>query len=264
VGGLDGVKGELKEAVELPLKNPEIFDEIGIRALKGVLLYGAPGTGKTMLAKAVASESDANFVAINGPEVLSKWVGESEKAVREIFRKARLSSPCIIFIDEMDAIAPKRGGDEGAKVTERVVNTLLTEMDGMRGMKGVFVIGATNRPDILDPALLRAGRFDKMIEIPLPDGLSRMQILGIHTKRMALAKDVNKEEIVKMTEGFSGADLENLVREAGMNAIRRISGSKAKKERNVRMDDFREAFKKIRQPMKVKESSKKSKEEMYG
>ncbi|MCX6774165.1 MAG: CDC48 family AAA ATPase [Candidatus Micrarchaeota archaeon] len=265
IGGLDGIKAELKEAVELPLKNPEIFEEIGIRALKGVLLFGVPGTGKTLLAKAVASESDANFVAINGPEVLSKWVGESEKAVREIFRKARLSSPCIIFIDEIDAIAPKRGsGDEGTKVTERMVNTLLTEMDGIRGLNSVFVIGATNRPDILDTALLRAGRFDKIIEIPLPDENSRRSILEIHTRRMALAKDINKEEIVKMTGGFSGADIENLVREAGMNAIRRLQSQKGKKERNVRMDDFMEAFKNIRPPMKFKEGSKKSKEEMYG
>ncbi len=265
IGGLDEIKRELKEAVELPLKHPEVFDEVGIRPMRGVLLYGPPGTGKTMLAKAVANESEANFIAINGPEVLSKWVGESEKAVREIFRKARLSAPCIILIDELDAIAPARGGgDEGNKVTERIVNTLLTEMDGMRELKGVFIIGATNRPDILDPALLRAGRFDRSIQIPLPDERSRMEIINIHTKGMALAKDVDKEKIVKATEGFNGAEIENLVREAGMNAIRRIMTMKAKpKDKAVRMDDFMDAFKKINPLMAIAKNSRKM-GEIYG
>jgi transitional endoplasmic reticulum ATPase len=265
IGGLDNIKQELKEAVELPLKHPEIFDEVGIRPMRGVLLYGPPGTGKTMLAKAVANESEANFIAINGPEVLSKWVGESEKAVREIFRKARLSAPCIILIDELDAIAPSRGGgDEGNKVTERIVNTLLTEMDGMRGLKGVFVIGASNRPDILDPALLRAGRFDRSIEIPMPDERSRREIIRIHTKGMALAKDIEIEKIVKSTEGYNGADIENLVREAGMNAIRRIMSMKAKpKDKAVRMDDFMDAFKKINPTMAIARSGRKAEEEIY-
>jgi transitional endoplasmic reticulum ATPase len=265
IGGLEGIKKELKEAVELPLKHPEVFDEVGIRPMKGVLLYGPPGTGKTMLAKAVANESEANFIAINGPEVLSKWVGESEKAVREIFRKARLSAPCIILIDELDAIAPARGGtDEGTKVTERIVNTLLTEMDGMRSLKGVFVIGATNRPDILDQALLRAGRFDRSIEIPMPDDKSRKEIIRIHTKGMSLAKDIDIEKIVKATEGYNGADIENLVREAGMNAIRRIMSMKAKpKDKAVRMDDFMDAFKKINPAMAISRSGRKMEEEIY-
>ncbi len=266
IGGLDSIKQELKEAVELPLKHPEVFEEVGIRPMKGVLLYGPPGTGKTMLAKAVANESEANFIAINGPEVLSKWVGESEKAVREIFRKARLSAPCIILIDELDAIAHARGsGDEGNKVTERIVNTLLTEMDGMRGLKGVFVIGATNRPDILDPALLRAGRFDRSIEIPLPDERSRREIIRIHTKGMALAKDIEVEKIVKSTEGYNGADIENLVREAGMNAIRRIMSMKAKpKDKAIRMDDFMDAFKKINPAMAIARNGRKMEGEIYG
>jgi transitional endoplasmic reticulum ATPase len=266
IGGLDEIKKELKEAVELPLKHPEIFDEVGIRPMRGVLLYGPPGTGKTMLAKAVANESEANFIAINGPEVLSKWVGESEKAVREIFRKARLSAPCIILIDELDAIAPARGGmDEGNKVTERIVNTLLTEMDGMRGLKGVFVIGASNRPDILDPALLRAGRFDRGIEIPLPDERSRKEILRIHTRGMALAKDIDMEKIAKATEGYNGADIENLTREAGMNAIRRITSIKAKaKDKAVRMDDFMDAFKKINPAMAIARNGRKMEGEIYG
>lgn len=266
IGGLDGIKKELKEAVELPLKHPEVFEEVGIRPMRGVLLYGPPGTGKTMLAKAVANESEANFIAINGPEVLSKWVGESEKAVREIFRKARLSAPCIILIDELDAIAHARGGgDEGNKVTERIVNTLLTEMDGMRGLKGVFVIGATNRPDILDPALLRAGRFDRSIEIPLPDDRSRREIIRIHTKGMSLAKDIDMEKLVKSTEGYNGADIENLVREAGMNAIRRITSMKAKaKDKAVRMDDFMDAFKKINPAMAIARNGRKMEGEIYG
>ncbi len=220
IGGLDEVKKELKESIELPLKNPEKFEMFGIRPPKGVLLYGPPGTGKTLLAKAVANESDANFIAINGPEILSKWVGESEKAIREIFRKARQAAPTIIFIDEIDAIAGKRGADIGSKVTERVVNTLLTEMDGMRSSSRVFVLAATNRHDMIDPALLRPGRFDKVIEIGIPDEKVRLEILKIHTKKMPLDKDVDLKEIAKLTTNFTGADLENIVREAAMHAIR--------------------------------------------
>ncbi len=247
IGGLEDVKQELKEAVELPLKDPEVFERFGIRPKRGILLYGPPGTGKTLLAKAVATESNANFIAVNGPEVLSKWVGESEKAVREIFRKARQSAPTVIFIDELDAIAPRRGeGEGGTRVTERIVNTLLTEMDGIKSNKQIFVIGATNRPDIIDPALMRPGRFDKVIEVPLPDKEARLQILKIHTKNMPLAKDVDLEEIAKKTEGYSGADLENLAREAGMIALRRWleKGKKGKEE--VTMKDFLEAMEKIK------------------
>ncbi len=220
VGGLEHVKRDIREAVELPLKKPEVFERVGIRPIKGILLYGPPGTGKTLLAKAAANESEANFIAINGPAILSKWVGDSEKMVRELFKKARQAAPSVIFIDELDAVAPKRGGAaEGNMVAERVVDTLLTEMDGLRSLKNVVVIAATNRPDILDPALLRSGRFDKMIEIPVPDRAARHAILEIHTKKMPLER-VDLKEMAEGTEGFTGADLENLVREAGMIAIR--------------------------------------------
>ncbi|MEM3369913.1 MAG: CDC48 family AAA ATPase [Candidatus Micrarchaeia archaeon] len=236
IGGLDDIKQKLKEAVELPLKNPEVFQKMGIRTPKGILLYGAPGTGKTLLAKAVATESEANFISIKGPEVLSKWVGESERAIRELFRKARLSAPCIIFIDEIDAIAPIRGGsDEGTKVTERMVNTLLLEMDGIEQLKNIVVIAATNRPDILDPALLRPGRFDNIIEIPLPDEKTRLEILKVHTKRMPLDKDVDLEALAAKLNNATGADIEGIVREAGMNAIR------AKRDK-VKMVDFEKAI----------------------
>ena len=239
VGGLEKVKAELNEAVELPLKNPEVFERMGIRPIKGILLYGPPGTGKTLLAKAVAAESNANFIAIHGPEVLSKWVGESEKTIREIFRKARQAAPCIIFIDEIDAIAPKRGLSESTMVMERIVDTLLTEMDGLRSLRGVVVIAATNRPDILDSAILRAGRFDKLIELPMPDERTRLEIFKVHTRRMPLDKTVDLKELAKLTEGYSGADIENLVREAGMIAIR--TGSKV-----VSMKMFTDAIKEIR------------------
>ncbi len=221
VGGLNDVKAQLKEAVELPIKHPEEFERIGIRPIKGILMVGAPGTGKTLLAKAVATEREANFISIKGPELLSKYVGESEKATREIFRKARMAAPCIIFIDEIDAIANARGSDYGdALVTERVVDTLLTEMDGLSGANNIIVLAATNRPDILDPALLRPGRFDKIIEIPVPDEETRLQILKVHTRRMPLATDVKLEELAKLTENYTGAEIENVCREAGMYAIR--------------------------------------------
>ena len=236
IGGLEGVKGELKEAVELPLKSPEVFKKMGIRTPKGLLLYGPPGCGKTMLAKAVATESEANFISIRGPEIFSKWVGESEKAIREIFRKARASAPCIIFIDEVDAVAASRGGaDDGSRAGERVVNTLLLEMDGLEELKNIVVIAATNRPDIIDPGLLRPGRFDRLIEIPFPDDATRAEILNVHTKKMPLAKDVDLKGLVAKTLGYAGADIEGLCREAGMNAIRR-KGDK------VIMTDFETAL----------------------
>ncbi len=184
------------------------------------LLYGPPGTGKTLLAKAVANESNANFISVKGPEVLSKWVGESEKAVREIFKKAKQVSPAIIFMDEIDSIAPRRGTSMDSGVTERIVNQLLTSMDGIEVLNGVVVIAATNRPDIIDPALLRAGRFDKIIYIPPPEEEGRLKILEVHTKKMPLAKDVDLHDIARKTEGYVGADLENLCREAGMMAYR--------------------------------------------
>jgi ATPases of the AAA+ class len=220
IGGLESVKSELRETVELPLLKPDVFKRLGIRAAKGFLLYGPPGVGKTLLAKAVANESNANFISVKGPEVLSKWVGESEKAVREIFKKAKQVAPTIVFFDEIDSIAPRRGqyGDTG--VTERIVNQLLTSLDGVEVLQGVVVLAATNRPDIIDPGLLRAGRFDKMIYIPPPDEANRLKILQVHTKNMPLLKDVNLNEIAKKTEGYVGADLENLCREAGMMAYR--------------------------------------------
>jgi len=234
VGGLDSIKKELQEAVELPLKKPEIFDQMGIRAIKGLLLYGPPGTGKTLLAKAVANETEANFIGISGAQILSKWVGESEKAMREIFKKARMAAPCILFIDEIDAIAPRRSGpsSEGTRVTERVVDTLLTELDGLESLKNVVVIAASNRPDILDPALMRAGRFDRTLEIGVPDEEARHSILKIHTRNMPLSSDVSLDDLARATGGYSGADLENIVREAGMNAIR--EGSKKVKAQHFK------------------------------
>ena len=214
IGGLDPVKRELREAVEWPLKYPELYRRLGYTMPKGILLYGPPGTGKTMLAKAVATESEANFISVRGPELLSKWVGESERAVREVFRKARQASPCVIFFDEVDALAPVRGLSADSMVTERVVSQLLTELDGLQPLSGVVVLAATNRIDMVDPALLRAGRFDKLIYAPLPDRKSRSEILQIHLKGKPLAPDVDVEKIAEMTEGFSGADLASVVNTA--------------------------------------------------
>ncbi len=221
IGGLEDVKKEVIEAAEWPLKYPQVFERLGIRPPRGILLYGPPGTGKTLLAKAVATESEANFIAVKGPEILSKWVGESEKAVREIFKRARQAAPCIIFFDEIDSIAPRRGlgyGDSG--VTERIVNQLLTEMDGLQRTKDVVVMAATNRPDILDPALLRPGRFDRIIYVPPPDEEARYEIFKIHTKRMPLAEDVDLKELARRTEYYTGADIEAVVIEAGLAAAR--------------------------------------------
>jgi transitional endoplasmic reticulum ATPase len=257
VGGLDRVKEQLKEAVELPIKSPEMFTKMGIRPIKGVLLVGAPGTGKTMLAKAVATERESNFISIKGPEFLSKYVGESEKAVREVFRKAKMAAPCIIFIDEIDSVAYSRGTDTGdSMVSERVVDTLLTEMDGLQELKNVIVIAATNRPDIIDPALLRPGRFDKIIEIPMPDEKTRISIFNVHTKRMPLDKDVNIEQLAKETEGYTGAEIENICREAGMNAIR------TKKDR-ISKADFDFAIKEIKPaiPKEMEDRIKRFKDE---
>jgi len=242
VGGLEEVKRSLKEAVELPLKDPSLFEKMGIRPPKGILLYGPPGTGKTLLAKAVATESQANFISIRGPELLSKWVGESERGVREVFRKAREAAPCIIFFDEIDSIAPHRGlrgGDSG--VTERVVNQILTEIDGLVVLKDVVTIAATNRPDLLDSALLRPGRFDRIIYVPPPDREARMLIFKVHTRNTPLAPDVNLESLANSTEGYTGADIEALCREAAMIAVR--EGYKA---RPVTMKDFMKAMEAVR------------------
>jgi len=232
VGGLEDTKQHLREAVEWPLKNPEIFKKMGIDAPSGILLYGPPGTGKTLLAKAVANESKANFISIKGPEVLSKWVGESEKAVRELFKKARQVAPTIVFLDELDAIAPKRGTYAGSHVTDSVVNQLLTSIDGLESMSGVVVIAATNRPDIIDQGLLRPGRFDRLILIRGPDEKARLEILKIHTKSMPLADDVNLKELATVTDGYSGADIEALCREAAMLAIRKDMKAKKVEKRH--------------------------------
>ena len=221
VGGLEDVKQELKEAVEWPLKHPETFQRLGIRPPKGTLLYGIPGTGKTLLAKAVASESEANFISVKGPELLSKWVGESEKGVREVFRKAKQAAPTVIFFDEIDAIASARSGnDTDSGVTKRVVNQLLTEMDGLEELQDVAIIAATNRPDILDAGLMRPGRFDRHIQVKEPDEDARLSIFEVHTKGMPLADDVNLKKLAKNTEGYVGADIEAVCREAAMLTLR--------------------------------------------
>jgi transitional endoplasmic reticulum ATPase len=221
IGGLADVKQQLIESVEWPLTYAKLFEYMDAKAPRGILLYGPPGTGKTMLAKAVATESQANFISIKGPEFLSKWVGESEKAVRETFRKARQAAPSVVFLDEIDSIAPSRGGaSSDSHVAERVISQILTELDGLESLNSVMVIAATNRPDIIDPALLRPGRFDRLIEIGLPDELARQQILKIHMAKKPLAEDIKVEELAKLTEKYSGADLGAVVNEAVMLAIR--------------------------------------------
>ncbi|MCE4611741.1 MAG: CDC48 family AAA ATPase, partial [Desulfurococcales archaeon] len=240
IGGLDEVKQELREAVEWPLKYPKIFEEMGIRPPKGILLFGPPGTGKTLLAKAAATESQANFIAVRGPEVLSKWVGESEKAIRKIFERARQVAPAIVFFDEIDSIAPARGARFDSGVTDRIVNQLLTEMDGIQPLTNVVVIAATNRPDILDPALLRPGRFDRIIYVPPPDKEARKQIFMIHTKKVPLADDVDFDKLAELTEGYTGADIEAVVREAVMLKLR----EKLEVGR-VEMRHFLQALKKV-------------------
>ncbi len=240
VGGLEDVKRQLIEAVEMPIKNPESFTRMGIRPPRGILLYGPPGTGKTLLAKAVATESEANFISIKGPEVMSKWVGESEKAIRQIFKKAKQVAPCVVFLDEIDALTPRRGavmGDSG--VSERMVNQLLTSLDGLETMEGVVTIGATNRPDMLDPALLRPGRFDRLIMLPVPDESARLEILGVHTRNMPLDTDVNLKQLAEDLEGYVGADIEAFCREAAMHALRENSDAVL-----IRGEDF-EAAKKM-------------------
>ncbi len=239
IGGLENVKQQLREAVEWPMKNPKVFEEMGIEPPKGILLFGPPGTGKTLLAKAVATESGANFIAVRGPEILSKWVGESEKAIRQIFRRARQVAPAIIFFDEIDSITPARGyRHDTSGVTDRIVNQLLTELDGIEPLRRVVVIAATNRPDIVDPALLRPGRFDRLIYVPPPDFKARLEIFKVHTRKMPLADDVNLEELAKMTEGYTGADIAAVCREAAIIALREEF-----KVRPVQMKHFLKALK---------------------
>jgi transitional endoplasmic reticulum ATPase len=220
IGGLDELKRELKEAVELPLKKPEIFEKMGIRPIKGILLYGPPGTGKTLLAKAVATETEANFISMKGADLVHPHVGESAKLTKEMFRKARMAAPCVLFIDEIESIARSRASNDASVIHEDIVNCILVEMDGLSSLKNVIVIAATNRPDIVDPALMRPGRFDRLIEVVPPDEKARLQIFKICTARMPLDKDINLKDLSKITEGYTGADIDNLVREAGMTAIR--------------------------------------------
>ena len=250
IGGLAAVKEELTEAVEWPLKYGKLFAKGDVKPPKGILLYGPPGTGKTLIAKAVANESEANFISIKGPELISKWVGESEKGVREVFRKARAAAPCVIFFDEVDAIAPKRkSGESDSQVTERVVSQLLTEMDGLEELKGVVVLGATNRPDIIDEALLRPGRFDKLLRIPPPDKEGRVEILKIHTRKKPLAKDVDIAKLAELTEGYTGAELAAAANAAAIAAIKqyvKVHGKDAETapgELTISMRDFEEAIK---------------------
>ncbi len=242
IGGLEDVKQELKEAVEWPLKHPETFKRLGIRPPKGTLLYGIPGTGKTLLAKAVASESEANFISVKGPELLSKWVGESEKGVREVFRKAKQAAPTVIFFDEIDAIAGARSGnDTDSGVTKRVVNQLLTEMDGLEELQDVAIIAATNRPDILDTGLMRPGRFDRHIQVSEPDEEARIAIFKVHTKNMPLSKDVDLKKLAKQTEGYVGADIESVCREAAMLTLRNDLEAK-----EIPNKYFKEAIEKVK------------------
>ncbi len=254
IGGLEEVKKELQEAVEWPLKFPDLYKAIGYNMPKGVMLFGPSGTGKTLLAKAVATESEANFISIRGPELLSKWVGESERGVREVFRRARQAAPCVIFFDEIDALAPTRGMGGDSMVTERVVSQLLTELDGIQSLHGVVVLAATNRIDMVDPALVRPGRFDKTIGIPLPNKEARAQILSINLEGKQKDKDVVVDRLVEMTEGFSGADVAALVNTAVSIVLQDYVAKYPKpddakahiKEAIVTMDHFKEAVKKVR------------------
>jgi len=220
VGGLNDVKKVLKETIEWPLKYGELFAHAKTSPPKGIFLFGPPGTGKTLLAKAVASESEVNFISVKGPELLSKWVGESEKGIREIFRKARQASPCIIFFDEIDSLVPERGSESASHVVDRVISQFLTELDGIEELKGIVVLGATNRPDIIDPALLRAGRFDFHLELPIPDEETRLEIFKVHSREKPLAADVDLTAFASATEGLVGADIESVCRKASMGAIR--------------------------------------------
>jgi len=254
IGGLENAKQELREAIEWPLKYPEVFQATNIKPPKGILLFGPPGTGKTLLAKAVANESNANFISVKGPELLSKWVGESEKHVRDMFKKARQVAPAIIFFDEIDSLAPRRGGIGDSHVTERVVSQLLTELDGLEELREVVVIAATNRPDLIDPALLRPGRIERHIYIPPPDKEARKEIFRIHLRGKPLAEDVKIEELAEKTEGYTGADIEAICREAGMLAIREavkpgMSREEVKEIANkirITKRHFEEAMKKVK------------------
>ena len=266
IGGLPDVKRELQEAVEWPMKYPGLYDKLGHKMPRGILLHGPSGTGKTLMAKAVATESEANFVSVRGPELLSKWVGESERGIREIFKRARQSAPCVIFFDEIDSIAPIRGGGTETAVTERVVSQLLTELDGMENMRGVIVLAATNRADMIDPALLRPGRFDKIIQIPLPDKESRKSILKINAEKIPTIteasdpKHIDFEKLSEITDGLSGADTASIANTAVSLVIHEFLDShpdvkdieKTSIDAKVSMKHFEEAVKKVREQKDLK------------
>jgi len=269
IGGLPDVKRELQEAVEWPMKYPGLYDKLGHKMPRGILLHGPSGTGKTLMAKAVATESEANFVSVRGPELLSKWVGESERGIREIFKRARQSAPCVVFFDEIDSIAPIRGGGTETAVTERVVSQLLTELDGMENMRGVIVLAATNRADMIDPALLRPGRFDKIIQIPMPDKASRLQILKINAEDIPLADQngpdkIDYDKLAETTDGLSGADVaaiantavslvvhEHLDKEPDVKEV-----EKKAETAKVTMRHFEDAVKKVREQKDLKMNEK--------
>jgi transitional endoplasmic reticulum ATPase len=254
VGGMEETKQELREAIEWPLKYREIFEHASVKPPKGIMLYGPPGTGKTLVAKAVATESEVNFISVKGPELLSKWVGESEKGVREIFRKARQAAPCIIFFDEIDSIVPPRGKNLGNNVTERVVSQILTELDGLESLKDVVVVAATNRVDMVDPAIMRPGRIDRILYIPNPDLEARKAILAIHTRGKPLAEDVDLDKLAELMEGYSGADIAATASAASQSAIHEhlvqygdpVDANEHKDEMKVKMEHFSKAFEKVK------------------
>jgi transitional endoplasmic reticulum ATPase len=241
VGGLPDAKEQVQESVEWPMSHPDRFERMGISPPSGVLLYGPPGTGKTLIAKAVANETNANFISVRGPQLLSKWVGESEKAIRQTFRKARQVAPTVIFFDELDSLAPGRGGEVGSNVSERVVNQLLTELDGLEEMGNVMVIGATNRPDMIDPALIRSGRFDRLVYIGEPGMEGREEIFRIHSRDTPLSPDVSLRELAESTGGYVGSDIESICREAAIQALREDTDAE-----DVEMRHFRGALDQVR------------------
>ncbi len=249
VGGLESLKEELRESIEWPLKHKEAFEYVDVSPPKGILLHGPPGTGKTLIAKAVAKMTESNFISVKGPELLSKWVGESEKGVREIFRKARQASPCVIFFDEIDSLIPKRSsGSSDSHVTENVVSQILTEIDGLEELHDVLIIGATNRLDIIDPALLRPGRFDRIIEVPLPDTKSRENIFKIHIKNKPVSENVDFEKLIELTGGFSGAEIESVCDRAAIFSLKRYVNGKSQNVKDIEItyDDFIKSIDKVK------------------